>query len=385
MTEQTLPQGVTAATISLALGHPDPTLLPVADLQRAALSVMNGAGGAAGLQYAPEQGTGALIDFLVSKINGDGSASLTADNLMIIAGSTHAVDMIARLLTPNKTVLVEAPTYKDALHIFHDHHIRLIPVAMDGDGIRIDDLTTTLERLQAEGLQPDWLYTIPNFHNPTGITATQARRETVLELAQRYAFRIVEDDVYRDLAFNGEMIPSYYDLTDGRDVLSVGSFSKTLGPGLRLGWLVAEPDIIDLFVNCGTSQMGGGASPFTAQMVAAYCHDGYWNDHIPYLRERYRHKCGVLLTALSDHMPAGVTWTQPEGGYFVWLTLPSPLTAQSVRAAAKSAGVLVTRGDDFFVGESVPQAHLRLTFSFAPPADLERGVQQLGDVMRSLA
>ena len=383
---QELPQGALPGTISLVFGHPDPTTLPVDGLRAATEAVLHSPQARLALQYGPEQGTPALIGYLVEKLNREEELGLTGDNLMLVAGSVQAVDMIARLYAGHDgVVLVEAPTYHDALHVFRDHGLDLRPVPIDGDGMVVEALTAQLKLLQREGKPPRLLYTIPNFQNPSGVTLTAARRQAVLELAREHGFLVVEDDVYRDLAFEGEVPPSFYALSGGQGVLRVGSFSKIMAPGLRLGWLVAAPGHIQRCVNCGTSQMGGGASPFTAHVVAEYCRAGHLEPQIARLRQVYRHRRDVTLAALERHMPPGVTWTRPRGGFFVWLTLPEGMSVRPLQEAARQRGALFVPGTGFFVG-SGGERNLRLAFSFVPPDEIERGVeilaQAIGEMMK---
>jgi 2-aminoadipate transaminase len=383
---QELPQGVLPGTISLIFGHPDPTTLPVDGLRAATEAVLRGPRARLALQYGPVQGTPALIDYLVGKLNREEGLGLTHDNLMLVAGSVHAVDMIARLYAGHDgVVLVEAPTYHDALHVFRDHGLDLRPVPIDDDGIVVEALAEQLASLQREGKPPRLLYTIPNFQNPSGVTLTTVRREAILELAREHGFLVVEDDVYRDLAFEGEVPPSFYALSGDQRVLRIGSFSKIVAPGLRLGWLIAASEHIQRCVHCGTSQMGGGANPFTAHIVAEYCRAGHLEPHIARLRQVYRRRRDVILTALERHMPPGVTWTQPRGGFFVWLTLPKGISVGPLQEAARQRGVLFVPGTGFFVGGG-GERNLRLAFSFVPTDEIERGVailaQAIGEMMK---
>jgi 2-aminoadipate transaminase len=378
-----LPQGVPADSISLMLGHPDPATLLTPAFQQAAQRVLAGPQALAALQYGPEPGAPALIDFLTARFRREHGVPLDRRQLMIVAGSTHAVDMIARLLAgPGAVVLVEAPTYVDALHIFRDHRVELRGVPVDDHGLRTDALADVLRQLEAEGRAPSLLYTIPNFHNPAGVTLSAARRADVLRLAQQYGFWIVEDDVYRDLSFDAPALNSFFALAGGAGVLSIGSFSKTLAPGLRLGWLAGPAETIARFVNCGTTQMGGGANPFAAQIVAEYCQQGHWETHIQELRMRYRQRRDVMLAALEAHMPAEVRWTRPGGGFFLWLTLPEGLTGRAIKQAAQARGVLLSAGEGFFVHPADGARHVRLTYSFAPPEAIERAIPILAEVIR---
>jgi 2-aminoadipate transaminase len=385
MTANDLPQGMTEGTISLLLGHPDPATLLTDELRAAMAQAMSSPQSLAALQYGPEQGTQSLITFLVEKIQREQSIHLQPENIMVVAGSTHAVDMIARLYAKaGEVVLVEAPTYADSLHIFRDHHIELCSIPMDETGLLPQALADQLGRLSAQGKSASFLYTIPNFHNPTGSTISTERRRAVIELAHRFGFMVVEDDVYRDLAFDGVVPESYYALMGGEQVLSIGSFSKTLAPGLRLGWLMGIAEAIQRFVNCGTTQMGGGANPFSANLVSAYCRSGAWEAHIQQVRELYKMRCHVALAALDRFMPTDVHWTHPRGGFFIWLTLPETVFAQEVKQVAAARGLLVAAGEGFFVNPADGEHHLRLAFSCAKPDDIELGIGILAEVIQTL-
>lgn len=375
-------QGTAQNLISLMIGHPDPATLSTPELEAAVESVMHSSRLRSALQYGPEQGTPGLRQYLVDKFNREQRLSVSLRNVMLIAGSTHAVDMIARLYAaPDQVVLVEAPTYADALHIFRDHHIELCPIPMDEHGLIPAVLESQLEQLRFVGKQPAFLYTIPNFHNPTGTTLPLERRVEIVRLARQYKLLIVEDDVYRDLYFGQPPPATFYALADGQGVFSIGSFSKTLSPGLRLGWLVSDEAAIGRCVECGTTQMGGGANPFTAHIVGEYCARGYWEAHIERLRVNYKQRRDILLAALARYMPAEVTWTQPDGGFFVWLRLPKDIFAPQVKRAALEQGVSLASGEGFFINTADGEHNLRLAYSFAPLTDIEKGIQLLSGVI----
>ena len=184
---------------------------------------------------------------------------------------------------------------------------------------------------------------------------------------------IVEDDVYRDLSFEGEVPDSFYALAKGKQVFSIGSFSKTLAPGLRLGWLVGSEESIQNCVNCGVAQMGGGANPFVARMVAEYCQSGALEKHIYRLQSLYKTRCDVALAALSQYMPSDTKWTCPKGGFFIWLSLPDNVFAQDVKRLALQEGVLISVGEGFFVNPGDGEHNLRLAFSCASLKRLKPG------------
>lgn len=377
-----LPQGGAPNTIPFVLGHPDPATLMTPELRLAMEQVINSPQAFAGLQYGPEQGTQHLIEVLIEKINRQQDLSLRPGNLMVVAGSTHAVDMLARLyVRPAGVMLVEAPTYKDALHIFRDHHIELRSIPMDDDGLIPSELERQLAELRASGTVADMLYTVPTFHNPTGRTLPEARRIEVIRLARHYGFLIVEDDVYRDLSFEGTVPPSLYSLAKGQQVVSIGSFSKTLAPGLRLGWLLGSESVIERCVNCGTTQMGGGANPFTAHMVAQYCRNGSWEKHIERVQSLYTLRRDRALSALEQYMPGDVEWSRPAGGFFIWLSLPRDIFADHIRRLALQEGVALAAGAGFFVNPIDGDHQMRLAYSCASPEEIETGIRVLGQVI----
>jgi 2-aminoadipate transaminase len=377
-----LPQGMVQNAIGFRFGHPDPDTLLTPELREAMQSVISSPQAYIALQYGAEQGTQSLIDFLVENINREQSLSLQAGNLMLVAGSTNAVDMLARLYAkPGGVVLVEAPSYVDAIHVFRDHRVELCSIPMDEDGIIPGELEKHVVQLLSSGSFPSILYTIPNFHNPTGSTLSEARRIEIIRLAREYGFLIVEDDVYRDLSFEDAVPASFYALADGKQVFSVGSFSKTLAPGLRLGWLLGSEEAIQNCVNCGTAQMGGGANPFVANMVAEYCRGGSLEKHILRLQSLYKMRRDVALAALERYMPAGVRWTHPSGGFFIWLSLPEHVFAQDIKSQALEEGVLVSAGEGFFVNSADGEHNLRLAFSCAKPDDIDAGIRILAQVI----
>jgi 2-aminoadipate transaminase len=379
-----LPQGMAENTISLLLGHPDPSTLLTAELRASMQRVLSDPQAYAALQYGSEQGTSGLINVLVEKIQREQHLSIGSENLMIVAGSTHAVDMLARLYTkPGGVVLIEAPTYADSIHVFNDHHVELRSISMDNEGILTNELEAQLISLHTSGRAPSMLYTIPNFHNPAGCTLSEARRREIIGLARQYGFLIVEDDVYRDLSFEGAVPPSFYALADGKQTFSIGSFSKTLAPGLRLGWLLGSDDVIQHCVNCGTTQMGGGANPLSAQMVAEYCRTGHFERHVLEMRSLYKTRRDVTLSALERYMPADVRWTHPAGGFFAWLTLPEGVFAPDIKRLALQEGVALATGENFFLNPSDGAHNLRLAYSCASQEDIDTAIRILAKIIES--
>ena len=381
-----IPQGVVAGSIPLFAGHPARELLPIDGLGGVIRSAWRAGSVARFLNYGDEQGNPQLIDFLVERLNRYENLGIKRDNLMIIGGSTGGVDMVARRLTvPGDAVLVDAPSYRDALHIFRDQQLELCAVPIDGDGIILADLERVLRQLAAMGKAPKFYYVVPNFQNPSGITMTRERRLAVIELSREYGFVILEDDVYSDLRYEGAAPPSFYDLARGERVLRLGTFSKTLAPGLGIGWLIASAGRIASFVESGVLRMGGGANPFSAAIVADFCRSGAWEAHVRWLRGQYRRRRDLALAALQSSMPADGAWTRPAGGYFIWLRLPASIHVDDLEARAQEQGLYFASGKGFFVDPDEGTRHLRLSFSYVPLPDLQAGIETLGDLITRMA
>ena len=382
MNLETTPQGVVAGSIPLFAGHPSRDLLPIEPLRRVIAAAWDAPDVARLLNYGDEQGNSQLIEFLVARLNRTEDLGISRENLMIIGGSTWGVGMVTGHLTaPGDVVLVDAPSYRDALHIFRDHQLDMRSAPIDDEGIIIDELARELKELAAAGRAPRFYYVVPNFQNPSGITISRERRLAIIELSREFDFVIVEDDVYSDLRFDGAPAPSFFDLAGGDKVLRLGTFSKTLAPGLRLGWLIASADSIAGFVESGMLRMGGGANPFTAGVVADYCRGGAWEAHIAWLRARYKERRDLALATLESCMPPGVEWTRPGGGYFIWLRLPDSLRVDDLEARAQAQNVYFASGKGFYVDPADGAHHLRLSFSFVPLADLRAGIEVLGDLV----
>lgn len=374
-------------TISFIYGLPDPATFPAATLGRLAEQLLRQRPELA-LQYGPEQGYGPLIDYLRERLAHEEGLAIARPQIMLSGGSAQALDHICTLLTrPGDVVLVEAPTYHETLQLFRDHRLRPLQVPIDDGGLQVKALTARLESLVREGEGARMLYVIPNFQNPSGITLAAERRAPVLELARRFDLLVVEDDVYRDLAYGGPAPPSLFTLDleakgdEGR-VLRIGSFSKILAPGVRLGWLMGPPERIARFIGSGLRNMGGGANPLVANLLADYCQAGLLEAHIEGLRGVYRQRRDAMLEALEAHMPAGTEWTQPGGGFFVWLRVPEPLRAAEVARRAREEGLLIPVGDPFFA-EAPTGQYLRLAFSYVTPEQIWKGIMLLGQVLAS--
>jgi DNA-binding transcriptional MocR family regulator len=369
-------------TISFIYGLPDPATFPADKLRRAADEVL-GTRAELALQYGPEQGYGPLIDYLRQRLAGEEGLRIEREQIMLSGGSAQSLDHLCTLFTkPGDIVLVEAPTYHETLQLFRDHGLRPLQIPTDGSGLQVDALTNRLEAMARRGERARLLYTIPNYQNPSGITLAADRRPATLALANRFDLLVVEDDVYRDLAYGEKPPISLYALDSHERVLRIGSFSKILAPAVRLGWIMGPAGLVARMIGSGLRCMGGGANPLVANILSTYCQQGHLEPHIEGLRQVYRERRDAMLQALTTHMPDGVDWTRPGGGFFVWLSLPPPFRAAEVVALAREAKLLIPVGDPFFA-ESPTGQYLRLAFSYVSPAKIESGITKLGRVLRN--
>ena len=350
--------------ISFAGGLPAPQLFPTRALAEAAAKVL-AERGAQALQYSTTEGVGPLRDWLAASF---GLAS--RDGVQIVSGSQQGLDLVAKVyFDEGDLVAVAAPTYMGALRAFDAYGVRYAPVATDAEGLVPDSLEAAF-RAGAK-----MLYLIPNFDNPTGASLALARRHALVALARRYGVPILEDDPYGELRFEGERLPQLRELAPEL-VIHAGTFSKTVTPGLRLAWLVAAPEALAPIVRA--KQAADLHSSSLLQLVAyELLHSGLLDEQLERVRAYYRSQREHMLGALERHFPAGVAWTRPQGGMFLWVTLPAGLNATELALEAVREGVAYVPGEAFFAaggGENT----LRLSYSVASPEQIETGVARLG-------
>jgi DNA-binding transcriptional MocR family regulator len=369
--------------IPLTYGFPDPDSFPIEELVEAAARVLRERGRDA-LQYGPIAGPAPFLDLLVAKLAGEG-IPVGPDNLLVTASGSQGIDLITHLLVdPGDTIVVEAPTFIGALQTFRNAEAECEEVPLDGQGMDTAALEALLARLQRQGRRPKFIYTIPTFQNPAGVTLSRERRRHLVALARRYGTLVLEDDAYSELRLEGEPLPSLYALDPEGCVLQVRTFSKIVAAGLRLGYVVTpralRPRLLQLKVDVGTS-------PFACHLVVAFAGETWGaldrlRAHIERLRGVYRERRDAMLAALAEYAPPGVEWTRPEGGFFTWLTLPEGLDAGDLLPRAAEAGVTYIPGASYFARGSGAR-HLRLAFCFLPPPQLVEGVRRLGRVIEA--
>lgn len=367
------------AMISLAGGLPAPELFPAEEIAAASEHVLVEAPLAA-LQYGPTEGYAPLRSWVATRMAGLG-LTVATDQVLITAGSQQGLDMLGRLLIdPGALVAVEEPTYLGALQAWQTNRPTYLSIPLDADGLDL----ATLETQLAQGARPRFLYIVSCFQNPTGVTLAAPRRQRLIELAARYQLPIVEDDPYGDLFYEGERTTPLAALDiamhgELRHVVYLGTLSKLLAPGLRIGWLVAPRSIVERLglVKQGLDLHTGSL----AQAVAYYaCRDGLLDRHIPRIRALYRERRDAMLAALETHMPPGVQWTRPTGGMFLWMTLPEGQDAEVLLDQAIAANVAFVPGRSFHPGGGGANT-LRLNFSHSNPTKISEGIQRLAKVI----
>ncbi|WP_267162816.1 PLP-dependent aminotransferase family protein [Halovenus salina] len=362
----------TEDAVSLSFGFPDPDLFPQSGLAESVDAVLAEEGDEA-LQYGAGEYREELRSYLVEQERERGIDFDTHD-LLVTNGATHAIDTVCRaFLDPGDTIIVEAPTFMGILGVFRNFGVDIVSVPVDEDGMIVEQLAAKLRHRRERGAEPPtFAYTIPDFHNPTGTTLSRERRERLLELAEEYDFGVLEDGAYSDLWLDAEAPPPLATMTDSERVIRVGSFAKTLAPGVRMGWLTAPKRIQE----ATETVAAGGTNTFTESFVGHYCESGQLDDNLPAIREAYRAKRDHMLDELEENMPAEVEWTEPAGGFFVWVTLPESVDAEAMLESAAEAGVTYLPGPMFYPGDGGENA-LRLSFTYVKKDEITAGIEAL--------
>src|SRR3954449_4731465 len=364
--------------ISLAGGLPDTSTFPAESL--AALTAKMAATGAArALQYAPTEGMAVAKECIAEVMAYEGTP-IDPEDVLVTTGGQQVIDLVCKtLVEPGDVVVAEAPTYPGAVPTFMSYQADVVQIAMDDHGMRIDELEATLDRLDAEGRRPKFIYTIPSFQNPAGVTMSLARRRRLVQVARERELLVLEDNPYGLLRFEGEPLPTLHSLDRGEFVIYLGTFSKILSPGLRLGWAVAPGPVLEK-LNLGKQASDLCSSTFAQSFVAAFFHHGDWQGYLATLRDLYRRRRDVLLDALGEHLPPEARTTRPQGGLFVWATLPVELDTTDLLARALSRNVAFVPGRAAFVDGRGSDA-LRVNFSGVDEATIREGVRRIGEVV----
>lgn len=362
--------------LSFAGGLPAPELFPVDAIARAHQTVL-ARDGAAALQYSTTEGFGPLREWIAGRFSSKGVPTCT-DEIAITSGSQQGIDLVARvLLDPGSVVVTENPSYLAALQVFQSAEARVVTVASDEHGMCVDQLEAVLAREAAR-----LIYLVPSFQNPRGTTLPLARRRALVAIARARGVPVLEDEPYAELRFRGEPLPSLAALDDGDGwVVSLGTFSKTLAPGLRLGWMRARGALFKALVVAKQS-VDLHCSSLAQRAVAELFASGFdYEAHLGTIRASYGARAETMLAGLAREMPSGTTWTRPDGGLFVWVELPAPLDASAILPRALEQKVAYVPGAPFFA-ESPRVGSLRLNFSNRPSERIEDGMKRLGAVVR---
>ncbi len=367
-----------ASLISFLAGFPDPASLPKGDVVEATRLALERDGEWA-LQYGASRGYGRLVDELLIKLRRDQRIEATEENLLITNGASQGLDLLTQALCdPGDVIISEEPTWSGAVQTFRAAGAEVVTIPLDTQGTDVDALERELERLTGEGRHTKLFYTIPNFQNPTGVTTSLERRQRIVQLAHQYGFVVVEDDAYSDLRYRGERVPTIYSLDDQGLVAYLSTFSKIMAAGVRLGWVVASPQIIGTLASLKAE---GGTSPFAGAVAAEFCASGTLVEHVTELTAIYSSRHDAMLKSLKATMPEEVHWTDPDGGFFVWVDLPEGVSATDLAAATREKGVEFLPGTAcHFHGGG--DHTLRLSYSFANEAQIEQGIAILADLIR---
>ncbi len=368
--------------ISFAGGMPAPEIFPVQEFKEACIRVLDEHGPEA-LQYGTTDGYLPLRE-MISRHTNQYGIKVTADNIMITNGSQQALDLIGKIfINPGDRILVETPTYLGALQAWNTYNAQYVTVPSDDFGIQVDKLEMALRA------GPKFMYVLPNFQNPTGVTIPLERRQKLVELADRYGVPIIEDDPYGQLRFEGKHIPTVEYLDDQLhgnnetyhgNVIYLSTFSKILAPGIRLAWVVATPEIIQKLV---MAKQGADLHTSTFNQIVAFevSRKGFIDEHIKKINSVYRERRDIMLEELEKHMPEGVKWTKPQGGLFLWASLPDKCNSQELLMNAVARKVAFVPGGSFFPNGG-GQNTMRLNFSNAKPEMIRIGIKRLAETIK---
>ncbi|MDA8234270.1 MAG: PLP-dependent aminotransferase family protein [Clostridia bacterium] len=358
--------------ISFGGGMPSADSFPVEELAQLAADTFADHG-AQMLQYGTTEGYQPLREWIAGWLQAKGW-KVTVDNILIISGSQQGLDLTSKaFLDPGDQVVIESPSYLAAFQIFSSYQASYLAVPSDDEGMRMDEL----EKVLANN-SPKLMYTIPTFQNPTGITMTLERRKKLIELANKYNVIVIEDDPYGYLRYSGEELPSLKALDTEDKVIYMGSFSKIVAPGLRVGFAVANQEILGKLV-IGKQASDVHTSNLSQQIIYRYCSQGMLEPHVEKICATYKAKRDAMLAAMDKHFPKSVTWTKPEGGLFIWCTLPEGLVSTELLKEAVEKQVAFIPGAPFYLNGQ-GQNMLRLNFSNSEMASIEEGIRRIGEV-----
>lgn len=367
--------------ISFAGGLPDIPSLPGEIFLKAARTVIDREQKEA-LEYGGTFGTHPLRVEIAKRSTQLEGIPVGVENVMVCSGSAHGIGVVCEtLLDPGDIVLTESPNFPGSMRTIRTFGASQIAIPMDDDGMRVDVLAQELAKLRDQGKRAKFIYTIPTHQNPAGCTLPRDRRERVVELAREYNTLVLEDDAYGELWFDDAPPPSIFALSGADHGIKVSSFSKIIATGLRMGWVMASPAIIS---RAAATRYDMGSSVFQGRVIAELIRNGDLDRHITNLRNIYKRKRERVEEALRRYCADYCTWTQPLGGFFLWLELHPPLASRDIAQAANEKAVIVGQGPQFFADGKATN-HVRLAFSYVAMEDIEEGIQRLGEAMSEVA
>ncbi len=365
--------------ISFAGGLPASETFPVKELEDISCQLLREKGATA-LQYGPTEGEPPLREELAKWLSHE-KPSIKAANIFITTGSQQGLDIVSKVfLDPNDVVVLELPSYIGGLQTFTSYRAKMIGIPQDSQGMRTDLLEKLLARLAKRNKKPKFIYVVPDFQNPSGVTMSLERRKDLLRLAYEYEVPVVEDSPYRDLRFAGHAVPAIYGLDTENQVIVLGTFSKLLCPGLRLAWIIAPTEWTDKMIVAKQSM--DLCSPSYTQLIAAeFLKRGLLKGQIERIRELYSRKREAMLAALEKYMPKGVKWTKPEGGLFLWIQLPKRMSATNLFPKAVENKVAYVIGSAFHCNGRGHNT-MRLNFSYPSEQQIDEGIMRLAKMIK---
>ncbi len=369
------------AKYSFVGGNNDPEQVPVDGLIDAVNAVLKREGktlATYGLAHGP-QGYKPLREFLSAKLKRDAAIACSADDIMIVSGSLQALDLVNQtLLARGDTVIVEQETYQGALNRLTRLGVTAVGIPLDGEGMRMDALASKLAELKAKGVRPKYIYTIPTVQNPTGTIMPESRRAQLLKLSQDYGVPIFEDDCYADLIWDGKRPPAIYAMADNGGVIHIGSFSKSIAPALRVGFIVAPWEMMSRMLALKTD---AGSGALEQMVLSEYCAP-HFETHVPKLTRGLRKKLETLMEALNEQFGTAAEFEDPKGGIFLWVKLPDNVDTLKLYQAALAAGVAINPGPEWSTAKTYSGCRLRLCFASPSEQQIREGVAVLADVCR---
>jgi 2-aminoadipate transaminase len=362
-------------------GNNDPAQVPLDDLCAATEAVLRREGRSLayyGVANGP-QGYKPLRDFLAAKLKRDAGIACAADDILLVSGSLQAFDLInGALLAPGDTVIVERDTYQGMLNRYARAGVNAVGVPLDNDGLRIDALEETLVSLKARGIQPKYIYAIPTVQNPTGTIMPAERRTALLALSDKYGVPVFEDDCYSDLVWSGERPPALYAMSTSGNVIHIGSFSKSIAPALRVGFIVAPWQILSRMI---ALKVDAGSGALEQMVLAEYCAP-HFASHVPDLRRGLRKKLETLMDALDEQFGIAAEFDDPPGGIFLWVKLPDQVDTMKLYQSALKAGVAINPGPEWSTDAAHSRSRMRLCFASPTETEIREGVAILADICR---